>query len=156
MIDRYATQGLEPRCRITPSCDPATGNALEQRGFSVEDPVPVTTRSLPEDERADEIGASPAAIDDRIASEVDALGSDRFLVDDLTGVFEMAVRPDRQSRHHAKNIVSALHAFGYQGGVEHVYLQVVEDNGAAVGLHRSMGYEVSHRYRYRCADLEGT
>lgn len=77
------------------------------------------------------------------------------IVDDLFGVFEVAVRSDRQRRGHARQMMSALHSFGYRGGAEQAYLQVVEDNEAAVDLYRSMGYEVSHRYWYRRADLEG-
>jgi len=189
VADWYTTRGLDPIYRVTPLCDPAIDDALEQRGFSLEDPVLVLIRSLPEDEGADNIIASPTATDDWIATELDALGIDRVLVepwitaitavpspasfvmsehgsesvgagfgvivDDLLGVFEMAVRPDQQRRGHATEMMSALHSFGYREGAEQAYLQVVEDNDSAVGLYRSMGYEVSHRYWYRRAVLEG-
>ncbi len=189
VADWYVTRGLGPLYRITPLCDPAIDGALEQRGFQIEDPVLVMTRSLSEDDMADGVAASPMATDDWIATELDALGIDRALVDPwiaviravpspasfvmsehrseyvgagfgvvvggLLGVFEMAVRPDQQRRGHATEMMSALHSFGYGEGAEQAYLQVVEDNDAAVGLYRSMGYEVSHRYWYRRAFMEG-
>ncbi|MEA2010114.1 MAG: GNAT family N-acetyltransferase [Actinomycetota bacterium] len=189
VADWYAARELDLVYRLTPLCDPAMDDALAQRGFSIEDPVVVMTRSLSEDERTGEVDASSKATDGWIAAELDALGIDRALVepwitaitavpspasfvtsmhgsepvgagfgvivDGLLGVFEMAVRPDRQRRGHAKEMMAALHSFGYRGGAEQAYLQVVEDNDAAVDLYRSMGYEVSHRYWYRRAGAEG-
>lgn len=186
VADWYISRGLDPLYRITPLCDPMIDSALEERGFLPEDPVLVMTRSLFEDERADEIVGSPTATDDWIATELDALGIALSLVDpwiaavgsvpspasfvvsthgseavgagfgviveDLLGVFEMAVRPDRRRRGHAKEMMAALHSFGYRGGAEQAYLQVVEDNAVAVDLYRSIGYEVSHRYWYRRAN----
>lgn len=78
------------------------------------------------------------------------------VVDGLLGVFEMAVLPGDRCRGHAKRMVSALHSFGYREGAEQAFLQVVEDEDAAVGLYRSVGYEVSHRYWYRRAGVEGS
>ena len=52
-------------------------------------------------------------------------------------------------------VLSALQSFGDRGGAEQAYLQVVEGNDAAVSLYRSIGYEVSHRYWYRRAAVEG-
>lgn len=186
--DWYAIRGLPVLFRVTPLCDPAIDDALDQRGFSLEDPVLVMTRSLSEDEGANRIVASPTVTDDWIATEVDALGIDRVvvdpwitaitavpspasfvtskhgsesvgagfgvIVDDLLGVFEMAVRPDQQRRGHATEMMSALHSFGYREGAEQAYLQVVEDSDVAVSVYRSVGYEVSHRYWYRRAVLE--
>lgn len=189
VADWYTTRGLDSLYRVTPLCDPAIDEALEMRGFALEDPVLVMTRSLPENEQVDEVVVSSVATDGWIAAELEALGIDRFVVDpwltvirdvpppasfvtskhgsesvgagfgvvvdDLFGVFEVAVRPDRQRRGHARQMMSALHSFGFRGGAEQAYIQVVEDNEAAVNLYRSMGYEVSHRYWYRRADLEG-
>ena len=81
VADWYAARGLGPLYRITPLCDPAIDGALEQRGFQIEDPVLVMIRSLSEDEMADGVAASPMAADDWIATELDALGIDRALVD---------------------------------------------------------------------------
>ena len=185
----YTARGLDALYRVTPLCDPAIDGALEQRGFRLEDPVLVMTRLLSEDGMAHGVAGSPTATDDWIATELDALGIDRGLVDPwlavvravpspasfvtskygseyvgagfgvvvggLLGVFEMAVRPDQQRHGHATEMMSVLHSFGYGEGAEQAYLQVVEDNDAAVGLYRSMGYEVSHRYWYRRASMEG-
>jgi ribosomal protein S18 acetylase RimI-like enzyme len=52
-------------------------------------------------------------------------------------------------------IDGAFEQFGYRARAEQAYLRVVEDNDAAMGLYRSMGYEVSLRYRYRRAGVEG-
>ena len=189
VADWYSARGLDPLYRVTPLCAPAIDDALEQRGFRLEDPVLVMTRSLPEGAMPGGIAASPMATDDWITTELDALEIDRGLVDPwlaviravpspasfvtsksgseyvgagfgvvvsgLLGVFEMAVRPDQQRRGHATEMMSALHSFGCGEGAEQAYLQVVEDNDAAVGLYRSMGYEVSHRYWYRRAFMEG-
>jgi hypothetical protein len=43
----------------------------------------------------------------------------------------------------------------HRGGAEQAFIQVVEEENATVDLYRSLGCEVSHRYRYRRADLEG-
>ena len=74
----------------------------------------------------------------------------------LLGVFEVAVLPDDRRRGYARQMMSALHSFGVRGGAEQAYLQVVEENDAAVNLYRSIGYEVSHRYWYRRAAAEGS
>jgi len=189
VADWYTTRGLDPLYRVTPLCDPAIDDALAQRGFSLEDPVLVMTRSLSDDRTPDGIVATPGATDEWITAELDALGIDRSLVDpwlatiqgvpsparfvmsthgsdpvgagfgvvveNLLGVFEMAVRPDQQRRGHATEMMSALHSFGSREGAEQAYLQVVEDSDVAVSLYRSVGYEVSHRYWYRRAVLEG-
>jgi hypothetical protein len=52
-------------------------------------------------------------------------------------------------------IDGAFEQFGYREGAEQAYLRVVDDNDAAVGLHRSIGYEVSRRYWYRRSGMEG-
>ncbi len=189
VADWYATRGLPELYRITPMCDPAVDDALDRRGFSIESPVLVMTRSLPAVGVPGEIVAAPAATDEWISTELDAFGIDRRLVDpwiaaigavpvpasfvmsmegaeptgagfgvivdNLLGVFEMAVRSDDRRRGHAKRMMSALHSFGHRGGAEQAFLQVVEEEDGAVDLYRSLGYEVSHRYWYRRAGLEG-
>ncbi|HZJ48565.1 MAG TPA: GNAT family N-acetyltransferase [Acidimicrobiia bacterium] len=75
------------------------------------------------------------------------------MVDDgLLGVFEVAVRPDGRRWGHAKRIMSSLHAFGIRQDAEAVFLQVTEDNVAALDLYRSIGYEPLDRYWYRRAE----
>jgi GNAT superfamily N-acetyltransferase len=147
----YIDRGLPVLYRTTPLCDPKVDSVLEERGFSVEDSVLVMTRSLSEGDRVDDVDASPIVTDDWITTELDALGIDRVLVDPC-----LHVRPDQQRRCHARRMLSDLHSFGHREGAEHAYLQVVECNDAAVKLYRSMGYEVSHRYWYRRAGLEGS
>jgi len=49
-------------------------------------------------------------------------------------------------------MMSSLHAFGIRQDAETVFLQVTEDNVAALDLYRSIGYEPLDRYWYRRAE----
>ncbi|MEA2024756.1 MAG: GNAT family N-acetyltransferase [Actinomycetota bacterium] len=89
----YATRGLPVLYRITPMCDPAVDDALDQRGFSIEAPVLVMTRSLGADEPAAEIGMSPSATEDWISTELAALGIDRSLVDPWVATIQAVPSP---------------------------------------------------------------
>ncbi len=71
------------------------------------------------------------------------------VVDDLVGVFEVVVHPAERSRGHATRMMAALHEFGARNGASRSFLQVLEGDDRAIGLHRSLGYHVSHRYWYR-------
>lgn len=77
----YTNRGLSTLYRITPMCSQEIDAALDQRGFSLEEPVLVMTRPLPVDELPGEIVASPAATDEWISTELDALGIDRSFAD---------------------------------------------------------------------------
>lgn len=186
----YTERKLPTLYRVTPLCDPRIDTVLDQRGFSIEDPVLVMVRELPVDELSGRIVSLSVPTDGWAAIECEALGIDRTLFrpwlsairavpqpacfviamdgsrpvgagfgaisDGLLGVFEVAVLPDARLRGHARRMMSALHSFGNRGGAEQAYLQVVEENDAAVDLYRSIGYEVSHRYWYRRATVEGS
>ncbi len=69
------------------------------------------------------------------------------------GVFEVAVRPEHRRRGHARRMMDALHSWGYGLGAQQAFLQVVEENDAALGLYRSIEYEPAYRYWYRRADV---
>ena len=186
----YMARGLPTLYRVTPLCDPVIDTVLDQRGFSIEDPVLVMIRELPVDEPSGKIVSLSAPTDEWTAIEFEALGIDRTLFrpwlsairavpqpacfviamdgsrpvgagfgaisDGLLGVFEVAVLPDDRRHGHARRMMSALHTYGDRGGAEQAYLQVVEENDAAVDLYRSIGYDVSHRYWYRRAAAEGS
>lgn len=68
------------------------------------------------------------------------------------GVFEVVVRPEYRRRGHAKQIMTALEAFGVMEGASRAFLQVLEGDDHVIDLYRSLGYELSHRYWYRRAD----
>jgi ribosomal protein S18 acetylase RimI-like enzyme len=75
-----------------------------------------------------------------------------YVGEGLLGVFEVAVRPEYRRRGHAKRLMRALHAFGSENGAGKSFLQVAEDNEAALVLYQSLGYEPLYRYWYRRAD----
>ncbi|MEN8114836.1 MAG: GNAT family N-acetyltransferase [Actinomycetota bacterium] len=183
VVSWYRERGITPRFRITPMCDREIDDLLEERGFVLEDPVLVMTRSLEHAETPPGIVEKVRATDDWIEAELNALDIDRSLispwldtlsttpspvvfttatergstvgagfgvvVDDLLGSFELAVEPKHRRKGHATRLMDAIHAFGRRNGAQHGFLQVVEENHAAVALYTALGYDTVYRYWYR-------
>lgn len=61
-----------------------------------------------------------------------------------------AVHVVEEARRHglARELCSALLAWGGEGGATRAYVQVLADNTAATRLYESMGFSVHHRSRY--------
>jgi len=76
----YTVRGLSPLYRITPMCDPAIDGILESRGYRIESPVVVMTRTLEAAAPVTGVTSSPVATEAWVSAELDALGVDRSLV----------------------------------------------------------------------------
>lgn len=67
------------------------------------------------------------------------------------GVTAVDVGEAVRRRGLARHVMRALLSYGFDAGARHLYLQVCEDNGAAIALYAGMGLTVHHAYRYRLA-----
>lgn len=67
------------------------------------------------------------------------------------GLFDVATAAAQQRRGHGRALCRDLLSQGRAEGVDRAYLQVLESNGAAIALYRSLGFEVAYRYWYRSA-----
>ena len=68
---------------------------------------------------------------------------------EVAGLFDVVVHPDSRRRGHGRAVVESLLARASAIGARHAYLQVVEDNEAALALYETMGFERLYEYRYR-------
>lgn len=64
------------------------------------------------------------------------------------GASAVRVAEAQRRRGHARDLCSALLAWGFQRGGTRAYVQVLADNSAAITLYESMGFAVQHRSRY--------
>lgn len=84
----------------------------------------------------------------REGGRVVAIG--RGAIDDgWLGVTAVEVDPDRRRQGLAIAVMDALHRWGRERGATRAYLQVEEDNTAAVALYERLGYWQHHSYRFR-------
>jgi ribosomal protein S18 acetylase RimI-like enzyme len=67
----------------------------------------------------------------------------------LMGVFEVLTHPSVRRRGIARQVMTALFAWGAACGARQTYLQVVATNAAAIRLYRDLGYEEAYHYWYR-------
>lgn len=67
------------------------------------------------------------------------------------GVAAVEVRPEYRRRGLATQIMSGLLAWGAEQGAGRCYLQVEDDNAAALALYAGLGFRRHHRYRIRHA-----
>lgn len=60
------------------------------------------------------------------------------------------VRVAEQARRAGlgRRVCAALQAWGSEQGATRAYVQVLDDNGAALSLYESLGYRLHHRHRY--------
>lgn len=68
------------------------------------------------------------------------------------GMSAVRVAEEHRRRGHARNLCSALLAWGADRGATRAYVQVLVDNTPAIDLYESMGFTVQHRSRYLRAD----
>lgn len=72
-----------------------------------------------------------------------------ILEDGYAGIFDVATRESERRRGLARTVVKALLRWGWEQGARRAYLQVNEDNRAAVALYEAFGFAVSYSYWYR-------
>lgn len=71
---------------------------------------------------------------------------------DLAGLFEVATLASELRQGHARRIVLSAIKWARLKGARTAWLQVEADNGAAIALYRSLGFEEVYRYCYRRPD----
>lgn len=70
------------------------------------------------------------------------------------GVTALEVAPAHRRRGLAVALMAALASWAAEQSVHRMYLQVADDNAAALGLYRRLGFGRHHRYQYRLAPAE--
>ena len=175
---RFASRRRPPRFRLT-RLDATADQLLEERGYERSADVLVMTAPLesglhPEpgvvlrsavtpgfvdrfrawggysDLRVDEIVESLSAL---TLPHVVALSEHGLAVGvldlELVGLFDVVVDPSVRGNGHGRAVSRAVQAWGSSHGAQLAYLQVRSDNGPAVRLYASMGFEEVYRYWYR-------
>lgn len=71
---------------------------------------------------------------------------------DLAGILQMAVAPQRRGRGVATAILHAALRWAKLKGARQAWLQVEADNAAAIALYRRAGFSEIYRYSYRRPD----
>lgn len=72
-----------------------------------------------------------------------APNGDRWL-----GISAVRVDPEQRRRGHGGRLCAALLAWGADQGAQRAYVQVLDDNNAAMALYASMGFRLHHSHRY--------
>jgi len=67
------------------------------------------------------------------------------------GLFEIGTHPSHRRRGLARQVVSALLAWGMEHRATAAYLQVMPVNAPALALYESLGFTAAYRYWYRVA-----
>jgi ribosomal protein S18 acetylase RimI-like enzyme len=67
------------------------------------------------------------------------------------GIFGMATHPHFRRRGAATAVLRWLAQWGEEQGATHAYLQVMEENTAALALYARLGFETLYHYHYRAA-----
>ena len=64
------------------------------------------------------------------------------------GIAAVHVDPGQRRRGRARQVCGALLNWGAEHGAQRAYVEVLEENAAAVALYTSMGFRLHHRHRY--------
>jgi ribosomal protein S18 acetylase RimI-like enzyme len=64
------------------------------------------------------------------------------------GISAVRVAPDRRRQGHARAICGALQSWGAARGAAQVYVEVLDENVAAIALYEAMGFRLHHSHRY--------
>ncbi|MCP4222056.1 MAG: GNAT family N-acetyltransferase [Actinomycetia bacterium] len=67
------------------------------------------------------------------------------------GLFEIIVRADNRRRGVGSDLAQSLMAWGRDTGASAAFLQVVADNGPAIGMYEELGFVKAYTYWYRRA-----
>lgn len=72
--------------------------------------------------------------------------------DGLVGLYDVFAPQAQRGQGHAERLCRALLAQARAQGVRHAYLQVSDDNTAAIALYEKLGFQLAYRYHYRSED----
>ena len=97
---------------------------------------------------AGEDGRAPAAAAGRAALS-------RGAGDTWVGITDVRVAPEHRRRGLASAVLEALLGWAAERGATTAYLQVREDNAAAMALYGRLGFERHHSYAYLCPPSAG-
>ena len=64
------------------------------------------------------------------------------------GISAVHVADAHRRAGHGRAVCEALQAWGVRRGAHRVYVQVLDDNTAAIALYASLGYGLHHHLRY--------
>jgi GNAT superfamily N-acetyltransferase len=64
------------------------------------------------------------------------------------GISSVRVESAHRGHGNARRLCAALLQWGAEHGATRAYVEVLEDNIAAIGLYESMGFGLHHRHRY--------
>lgn len=67
----------------------------------------------------------------------------------LAGLFEVATAQGERGKGFARRMLLSALKWAYSRGAQQAWLQVEEDNDAALHLYRSLGFKEIYRYHYR-------
>jgi ribosomal protein S18 acetylase RimI-like enzyme len=76
------------------------------------------------------------------------------LDDGFAGIYDMVTAPALRDRGIATTIVTELLGWARERGASHAFLQVNDDNAAALAVYRRFGFETVYRYHYRARPNE--
>jgi N-acetylglutamate synthase len=68
---------------------------------------------------------------------------------DYLGIFDIVTDMDKRNRGFGEQLILNLLKWGRENGAKYSYLQVMLNNGPALGLYSKMGYQEIYQYWYR-------
>ncbi len=68
---------------------------------------------------------------------------------DLFGLFDLVTARESRGQGFARSLLHGLLRWGAQRGAGHAYLQVIDQNSAALALYRRLGFQHLYSYWYR-------
>lgn len=72
----------------------------------------------------------------------------------IAGIYDMVTAPDFRRRGLATAIVGVLSGWASQCGASHAFLQVSDDNEAALAVYAKFGFSTLYTYHYRARPTE--
>jgi len=73
---------------------------------------------------------------------------------ELAGIYDMVTAAQFRGRGLATAIVTVLSNWALQCGASHAFLQVNDDNAAALAVYRKFGFDTRYAYHYRARPTE--